>query len=109
MCLYDDYANEIEGNTFSDNGGYGNPTNGDIGEVADPGGTNGNCWHGNVEQAAGNRRSYPLEIQTTHGTCGQPNTGEPLTSVLSVQATATRSCSRRARKCRARTTRARVK
>ena len=49
-CLYEAYENEIEGNTFSANGGFGNPSNGDIGEVADPiPGTENNCWHGNVE------------------------------------------------------------
>ena len=49
-CLYEAYENEIEGNTFSANGSFGNPSNGDIGEVADPiPGTENNCWHGNVE------------------------------------------------------------
>ena len=83
VCDYDDFANEVEGNKFSDNGSYGNPTNGDIGEVSDPE-TEGNCWHGNTDNG-GEPTSYPLEIQTTHGTCGQPNTGEAATSVLGVQ------------------------
>ena len=86
VCYYDDYANEIEGNTFSDNGSYGNPTNGDIGEVSNPE-TDGNCWHGNVEAGGGTPSSYPPAIQSTHGTCGQPNSGEPASSVLSAQAT----------------------
>ncbi len=86
VCYYDDYANEIEGNKFSNNGSFGNPTNGDIGEVSNPE-TNGNCWHGNVEVGGGSLTSYPLEIQATHGTCGQPNTGEPASSVLAAQAT----------------------
>ena len=84
-CLYDDYANEVEGNSFSNNGSYGNPTNGDIGEVSNAE-TNGNCWHGNVHLGGGALTSYPLEIQTTHGTCNTPNSGEPATSVLSAQA-----------------------
>jgi hypothetical protein len=86
VCYYDDFANEIEGNTFSHNGGYGNPTNGDIGEVSNAE-SDGNCWHGNVEAGGGEPSSYPPAIQTTHGTCGQPNSGEPATSVLSAQAT----------------------
>ncbi len=88
-CLFEAYENEIEGNTFADNGGYKNPTNGDIGEVADPvPGTENNCWHGNVEQGGGEPSSYPPAIQTTHGTCELPNTGgEPASSVLAAQAT----------------------
>ncbi len=86
VCYYDDFASEIANNTFSHNGAYGNPTNGDIGEVSNPE-PDGNCWHGNVEQGGGTPSSYPLAIQTTHGTCGQPNSGEPTTSVLGAQAT----------------------
>jgi hypothetical protein len=85
VCYYDDFANEIEGNTFSHNGGYGNPTNGDIGEVSNPE-ENGNCWHGNVEAGGGQPTSYPQEIQSSHGTCGQANLGEPPSSVLALEA-----------------------
>jgi hypothetical protein len=86
VCYFDDYASEIEHNTFSNNGGFGNPTNGDIGEVSNPE-EDGNCWHGNVEAGGGEPSSYPASIQSTHGTCGQPNSGEPVTSVLAAQAT----------------------
>jgi hypothetical protein len=88
-CLFEAYENEVEGNTFADNGGYKNPSNADIGELADPiPGTQNNCWHGNVENGGGEPSSYPLAIQLTHGTCEQPNTGgEPAASPLSVQAT----------------------
>jgi hypothetical protein len=88
-CDYEAYENEIVGNTFAANGGFGNPSNGDIGEVADPvPGTQNNCWHGNVEEGGGEPSSEPVLIQTTHGTCEQPNTGgEPTTSVLAAQAT----------------------
>jgi hypothetical protein len=84
-CYYDDYANEVEGNTFAANGSYGNPTNGDIGEVSNSE-TDGNCWHGNVEEGGGEPSSEPKAIQTTHGTCEQPNTGEPLASTLGAEA-----------------------
>jgi hypothetical protein len=86
VCYYDDFANEIEGNVFSKNGGYGNPSNGDIGEVSNLE-SDGNCWHGNTEQGGGSLTTSPLEIQATHGTCGQANLGELATSVLGVQAT----------------------
>ena len=84
-CIYEPFANEVEGNTFASNGGYGNPANGDIGEVSSPA-TDGNCWHGNGEQGGGEPSSTPAAIQTTHGTCGMPNSGEPTTSVLGAEA-----------------------
>jgi hypothetical protein len=86
VCYYDDFASEIEGNVFSNNGGYKNVSNGDIGEVSNPE-TDGNCWHGNIHQGAGTLSSAPAEIQSTHGTCGQANTGEPVTSALGAEAT----------------------
>jgi hypothetical protein len=88
-CLYEPYANEIYNNTFANNGGYGNPSNGDIGEVADPQPTQlANCWHGNVEEGGGEPTSEPKLIQTTHGTCSNPDAGgEPASSVLATQAT----------------------
>jgi hypothetical protein len=85
VCYFDDFANEVEGNTFSGNGSFGNPTNGDIGEVSNPQ-LDGNCWHGNVEAGGGEPTSYPPAIQSTHGICGQPNSGEPVGSVLAAQA-----------------------
>jgi hypothetical protein len=88
-CLYEPYANEIEGNTFANNGGYKNPSNGDIGEVSNANPTVlTNCWHGNVEEGGGEPSSEPKAIQTTHGTCSSPDPGgEPTTSVLAAQAT----------------------
>ncbi len=32
-CLYDEWGNSLVGNSFSDNGGYGNPTNGDFDQL----------------------------------------------------------------------------
>jgi hypothetical protein len=88
VCLYEPYANEIEGNTFANNGGYKNPSNGDIGEVANPNpAVLTNCWHGNVEEGGGEPSSEPKAIQTTHGTCSNPDLGgEPASSVLAAQA-----------------------
>jgi hypothetical protein len=87
-CLYEAFANEIYGNTFSNNGGYGNPSNADIGEVdnAEPQRLT-NCWHGNVEEGGGEPTSEPKLIQTTHGTCSKPDAGgESTASVLTAQA-----------------------
>ena len=69
-CFYGPWANEIANNTFKDNGGFGNPTNGDLADLSelhDP----GNCFHDNVDPAG--ITSAPADIQTTHGTCGIPN------------------------------------
>jgi hypothetical protein len=86
VCYYDDFANEIANNKFSGNGGFGNPTNGDIGEVSNPE-ENGNCWHGNVGPNGSTPTSTPASIQSTHGKCGEANQGEPATSVLAAEAT----------------------
>ena len=82
-CFFDDFGNDVRGNFLSDNGFFGNPTNGDLGEVSgmnDP----GNCWHGNVDPAG--VTTAPDDLQATHGTCGVPNQGagllDPLTTEL---------------------------
>ena len=84
-CIYEPFGNEVEGNTFASNGGFGNPTNGDVGEVAGPA-EDGNCWHANVELGGGEPSSAPPAIQVTHGKCGVPNSGEPTSSVLGAEA-----------------------
>jgi hypothetical protein len=89
VCDYEAYANEVEGNTFANNGGYKNPSNGDIGEVNTPEPKQlTNCWHGNVEEGGGEPTSEPKAIQTTHGTCSTPDLtgGETVASPLGVQA-----------------------
>ncbi len=48
-CLYDDFGNQIFNNVLSQNGFYGNPTNGDLAEaarLAEPT-QNSNCWYAN--------------------------------------------------------------
>jgi hypothetical protein len=87
-CVYEPYANEVDGNTFANNGGFKNPSNGDIGEVstAEPKQLI-NCWHGNVEEGGGEPTSEPKAIQKTHGTCSNPDIGgESAGSTLGTQA-----------------------
>jgi hypothetical protein len=89
VCDFEPFANEVEGNTFANNGGYKNLSNGDIGEVAtaEPKQLI-NCWHGNVEEGGGEPSSEPKLIQTTHGTCSNPDIGgEPVSSTLGAEAT----------------------
>jgi hypothetical protein len=87
-CLFESWANEVEGNTFANNGGFKNLSNGDIGEVANAMPTQlTNCWHGNLEEGGGEPTSEPKLIQTTHGTCSNPDLGgEPTSSALGAEA-----------------------
>jgi hypothetical protein len=87
-CDYEPWANEVEDNTFANNGGFRNLSNGDIGEVAtaEPKQLI-DCWHGNVEEGGGEPTSEPKLIQTTHSTCSDPDIGgEPLASPLGAEA-----------------------
>ena len=78
----------MAGNTFANNGGFKNLSNGDIGEVANPEPQQLiNCWHGNVEEGGGEPTSEPKAIQTTHGTCSNPDIGgESTASALAGEA-----------------------
>jgi hypothetical protein len=67
-CFFISSTNEITGNTFTDNGGFGNVTNGDLGDLGS--GNPGNCWHGNTD-TAGSITSAPIDLQTTNAVCGQ--------------------------------------
>jgi hypothetical protein len=96
FCYFDDWGNEIENNTLSHNGFFGNPSNVDLAEISNlefP----GNCWHGNVEASGtvispthfqlGRPRvtSDPPFIQFFHGICGIPNAGNSIISILSLE------------------------
>jgi hypothetical protein len=73
-CLWDDYGNALVDNTFTHNGSYGHPSNGDFAEVnfqTDPG---SNCYSGNHEaggapvqpaSAAATQSSMPTCATTT--------------------------------------------
>jgi hypothetical protein len=52
-CLWDDYGDALIGNTFSHNGSYGHPSNGDFAQVSlltDPG---SNCYSANHDAGGG--------------------------------------------------------
>jgi hypothetical protein len=72
-CYFGVWGNEVASNTFANNGGFANPTNGDLADLSDlhdP----GNCWHDNTDPAG--VTSAPANLQLTHATCGVPNAGE---------------------------------
>jgi len=94
VCWYQAYGNATIDNLFESNGGYGNPTNGDVALIEpltppDDPSKPGNCFHGNSNPAypAGFLKSDPppfpgseapsnyLQQPTTYGTCGVSNAG----------------------------------
>ncbi|WP_293058893.1 hypothetical protein [Mycobacterium sp.] len=94
FCYYDDWGNEVADNTLSNNGTFGNPSNGDLAEMSNlhlP----GNCFHGNVDGSGATVNAKRIQIgskQVTtappllqffpHNICGIPDVGAPLPSVL---------------------------
>jgi hypothetical protein len=84
-CYYNAFGNVSENNTFSGNGGFKNPTNGDIGlatQYHDP----GNCFRGDSTPDG----TDPNNIETSanyaprNGMCTKPNQGDM--GVLAVEA-----------------------
>ena len=76
-CLYDEWNDALLNNTFTNNGGYGNQTNGDFGwAVFEPEPTD--CLSGNVD-TGGTLTTTPANMQSQYPTCnGQtvsPNPG----------------------------------
>jgi hypothetical protein len=66
-CTFDDWGNQIFDNTFKDNGFYGNPSNGDIGELTIENGKPINCYRGNTTPSG----TSPPTVQQTNTACGQ--------------------------------------
>jgi hypothetical protein len=74
-CYFSDWGSEIAHNTFSNNGGYGNPTNGDVGDISQPApedpSATGNCWHDNTDTSGAVTES-PSTLSATNGSCPAP-------------------------------------
>ena len=66
-CLYDDWGNRIFSNKFSGNGFFGNPTNGDIGQITFFGGNPVNCFSQNKLPDG----FSPATLLTVGATCGK--------------------------------------
>ncbi|HEY1634206.1 MAG TPA: hypothetical protein VGF64_05565 [Acidimicrobiales bacterium] len=67
-CIFDEYGDALIGNTYANNGFFGNPTNGDIGAVnLEPGPTD--CFAGNTEKGGGSISTSPPLLQTLYPTC----------------------------------------
>lgn len=87
-CFFDDYGMNVHDNAFSGNGGFGNPTNGDLADLSDfsaigipaaaPG--QGNCYSGNTDPVG--LTSAPADLQATHGDCTTAGPGAAVTDPL---------------------------
>lgn len=67
-CIYDESGDAVIGNTFANNGSFGNPTNGDVAATnLEPGPTD--CFSGNTEMGGGNITTSPPEIQALYPSC----------------------------------------
>lgn len=72
-CYFYAHGNRVEGNRLSDNGGFGNSTNGDLANAALPFAVN-NCFRGNADRHLGGVATSPLNLQDPEvaGTCDAP-------------------------------------
>ncbi len=77
-CVYDPMNNALLHNTFAHNGSFGNPSNGDYGQITLNGGQPSNCYRDNTAPNG----STPADLEKTQPTCGVTtkagNTGGPL-------------------------------
>ena len=71
-CTFDDWGNQIFHNTFRHNGFFGNPTNGDIGELTLINGKPINCYRGNSTPDGTSPPTAP-QTQTKCGRIGTAN------------------------------------
>jgi hypothetical protein len=81
-CYFDSWGNDIAHNTFKNNGGFANPTNGDLGEISLQHAP-GNCWHENTDPDG--LTTAPARLEQTNGTCGAAHAGAQLGSTLTAQ------------------------
>ena len=71
-CLFEGTGIHVTGNTFVNNGGFGNPTNGDIFNLSGLFDNHGlaNCFDNNIDSKG--LTTEPSGLQTTNAMCGQP-------------------------------------
>jgi len=67
-CLYDEWGDALIGNTFTHNGFYGHPSNGDIAELNFQGGHQTDCYRGNRD-GAGGPTSSPSDLGAGASVC----------------------------------------
>jgi hypothetical protein len=81
-CLYDEWGDALQSNTFTNNGGYGNPTNGDFAMVnSQPGPTD--CVSGN-KNTGGTFTTTPSNAEQTYPQCNGQTVAPSITNPQSV-------------------------
>ena len=75
-CLYDEWGDALIGNSFSHNGGYGNPTNGDFEQLNFEQHPN-DCFTGN-SSTAGSLSPEAAKLQNANPTCSSRPVGPNL-------------------------------
>ncbi len=76
-CVLESSGNHVLNNFFVGNGGFGNPTNGDLGQIVLVGGQPANCYAGNLTPHG----TTPTDLEQTQPRCGgtaAANTGGDL-------------------------------
>ncbi len=68
-CLYEEFGDAVRDNTFSHNGSYGHPTNGDIGQLNLEAGNPTSCFSGNKNVGGGPLTTSPSDLELTHPKC----------------------------------------
>jgi hypothetical protein len=77
VCYFFATGNEVVGNVFSNNGFFGNPSNGDLANAdLSPVPVPGNCFHANRD-LSGPLTSDPPAIEVVDGHCGGPAPTDP--------------------------------
>jgi len=74
-CVFDTQNDALLDNTFSQNGFFGNPTNGDYGQITLTGGRPQNCFAGNVTASGAPASGTPTDLEQTQATCGPITSG----------------------------------
>jgi hypothetical protein len=79
-CVYDPMNNTLKNNTFINNGFFGNPTNGDVGQLVLNANKPANCFTGN------HATTYvPANLPTAYPTCGVNRSGADAPAELLAQ------------------------
>ncbi len=68
-CVFDEWGDALIGNSFSHNGSYGHPSNGDVAKLNIENGHPSDCYGGNTEVGGGPLTPDAAKLQATHPTC----------------------------------------
>jgi len=81
-CVFDPESDTLQGNTYTHNGFFNNPTNGDFGQIVLNGGHPQNCYGTNNYS-----KSTPSNLETAQpiATCGKTSTGSNTGGALLTQ------------------------